>query len=53
MMKNQEIKDLTKVFENEANKLKEVISIKDKMVDSLTSENNKEKARIVALTHDY
>lgn len=33
--------------------MKEIIGVKDKMIDTLTTENHKEKARVLALTRDY
>ena len=53
MTKNQQINDLTKTFETESNRLNEIIGIKDKMIDTLQHDNNKEKARNIALTKDY
>lgn len=53
MTKNQQINDLTKTFDDESKRMKEIISIKDKMVDTLQGDNNKEKARVIALTKDY
>ena len=52
-MKNQELKDLTKTFESEANRLNEIINMKERMIDSLSKENSKEKTRILELTKNY
>ena len=53
MMRNQEMKDITQTFENESKRLNEIINMKDRMVDSLQKENNKEKATILSLTKNY
>lgn len=53
MLKNQELNELTKAFESESNRLNEIITTKDRVIDQLTIENNKEKTRILNLTRDY
>ena len=52
-MKNQELKDLTNTFESEANRLNEIINMKERMIDSLNKENSREKQRILELTKNY
>ena len=53
LMRNQEMKDIKQTFENESKRLNEIVNMKDRMVDSLTKENNKEKATILELTKNY
>ena len=53
LLKNQEINELTKTFENESSRMKEIISNKEKTIDTLSVENHREKARVLTLTRDY
>ena len=53
MAKDQELKDMVANYEHEIARFKEIIEIKDKMIENLTTENHKEKARNLALTKDY
>lgn len=52
-MKNQQLNEITRTFEGEMNKLKDILDVKDKMIENLSIENNKEKNRILNLTRDY
>ena len=47
------MKDIKQTFENESKRLNEIVNMKDRMVDSLTKENNKEKATILEITKNY
>jgi hypothetical protein len=40
MIKNQELKDLSATFEAEANRLKDIVSSKERVIDSLTNSLN-------------
>lgn len=53
LLKNQEINEITKAFEKESDRLKDILSVKDRMIENLTVENNKEKNRILKMTQDY
>lgn len=53
MMKNQELNEITRAFENETVRLKEILGVKDKMIENLSAENNKEKNRILKMTQEY
>ena len=53
LLKNQEINELTKTFQSESERMKEILSNKEKTIDTLSVENHKEKARVLALTRDY
>ena len=45
--------ELTKVFESESRRLNDLISSRDRVIEQLSAENNKEKTRIINLTRDY
>ena len=53
LRQNQELKDLTNAFETEAQRLNEIVNMKDRMIDNLNKENNKEKQRILEITKNY
>ena len=52
-MKNQEIKDITSTFEAESNRLNQIIDNKEKMIDVLNNDLNKEKKVVLELTRSY
>lgn len=52
-MKNQEIKDLTNAFEAEAKRQNEIINMKERMVDGLNKDLNREKQKLLELTRSY
>lgn len=53
ILKNQELNELRKTFEAESDRLNEILNNKDKVIDQLSIENNKEKTRVLNLTRDY
>lgn len=52
-MKSQEIKELTKTFELETNRLKDVLDAKERMIESQAQDMNREKVRTANLTREY
>ena len=53
LMKNQEIKDITNAFESETKRLNQIISMKERMIESLNKDLSKEKQRVLQLTRNY
>lgn len=52
-MKSQEIKELTKTFELETNRLKDVLDSKERMIETQAQDMNREKVRTANLTREY
>lgn len=52
-MKNQELKEITNAFEAEGKRLNEIINMKERMIDNVNKDLNKEKQRVLELTRNY
>ena len=52
-MKNQEIKDLTSAFEQEAKRLNELVNMKERMIEGVNKDLSREKQKILELTRSY
>lgn len=53
LRKSQEMRDVMVTFENEAKRLNDVIAMKDRMLESLTYENVKNKEDLLEITTNY
>lgn len=47
LMKNQEIKDLTNAFEAEGKRLNEIVGMKERMIEGLNKDLNREKQKVL------
>jgi hypothetical protein len=52
-VKTQELGEVTRAFEKEGVRLKEILAVKDRMIENLTIEGNREKSRVLQLTQEY